>query len=156
MGKTAIYPGSFDPFTKGHLDVAQQACSLFDFLWVVVALNPAKDHYFEPSKRLDIVEDSLKGTLPEEKYRTAMHGGLTSDFIEGHDVDVLVRGLRNGDDLRYEIELELFFDEATDAQTVFLTPDAEHLKTSSTAVRRFLKAGKDDIAMKYMAESATL
>lgn len=149
MNTTAIYPGSFDPFTSGHLDIVRQAMNVVGELYVLVAYNPQKDHYFDLDQRVDIARRSVEQTDPE-RIHVEGNTGLTSDFIEERGVDLICRGLRNGDDLRYEAELEVFFNETTEAQTFYLSPDSQHLKTSSTVVRRFLKAGEVEQANEYV------
>jgi pantetheine-phosphate adenylyltransferase len=139
MNFKAVYPGSFDPFTRGHMDIVQRAAALFDELHVLVAYNEQKDYLFSGDQRLELVERSVAGL--DGNLTVRLNEGLTDEYIGQHDVDVLVRGLRNGDDLRYEMELEEYFQETTDAEVVYLTPSSEHLKTSSTVVRRFVKAG---------------
>jgi pantetheine-phosphate adenylyltransferase len=146
----AIYPGSFDPFTKGHADVLSQAADIAHNVDVVIAHNPNKDHMFTAQQRVDIAARSCADKNFSEQVNVQSHEGVTSRYINEHDIDALIRGIRNGDDLRYESELEVFFKETTDAQTIYLTPDSEHVKTSSTVVRRFIKAGYPEKAASYM------
>lgn len=148
MTLSAVYPGSFDPFTSGHLDIVERASELFGEFHVLIAHNPDKDHLFSGESREHIVDRTLEGATGDMQIQ--LHTGLTDRYIERHDIDVLVRGLRNGDDLRYEMELEEYFQETTDVEVVYLTPTSEHLKTSSTVVRRFLKTGHLDKAEPYV------
>lgn len=152
MPLSAIYPGSFDPFTSGHLDIVERAAEMYEPFHVLVAHNQDKDHFFSGEARERIVRRALEEV--EGSIRIELHGGLTDDYIEEHDVDVMVRGLRNGDDLRYEMELEEYFQQTTDAEVVYLTTSSEHLKTSSTVVRRFLEAGHPEKASEYVTPAA--
>jgi pantetheine-phosphate adenylyltransferase len=117
----------------------------------LVAVNPNKDHYFNPENRLQLAKeatDHIDNVYPELNY------GLTENFINDRDADVLIRGLRNGDDLRYEMELEEHFRNVTDAETIYPTPQAEHMRTSSTVVRNFLKSRNLKQAVEYVPVGA--
>lgn len=152
MSLSAVYPGSFDPFTSGHLGIVERAAELFEPFHVLVAHNEQKDHLFDGEQRERIVRRTVDELGADA--RIELHGGLTDDYIERHDIDLLIRGLRNGDDLRYEMELEEYFQETTDAEVIYLTTSSEHLKTSSTVVRRFLEAGHVEKAREYVPPAA--
>jgi len=148
MTLSAVYPGSFDPFTSGHLGIVERASELFGEFHVLIAHNEQKEHLFSGEAREAIVERSLEETGGDPQIE--LNPGLTDRYIARHDIDVLVRGLRNGDDLRYEMELEEYFQETTDVEVVYLTTSSEHLKTSSTVVRRFLETGHIEKARQYV------
>lgn len=148
MPLSAVYPGSFDPITSGHLNVIERASEMFEPFHVLVAFNEDKDYMFTGEQRERIVSRTIEACAFD--VDVTLHDGLTDDFIAEHGVDVLIRGLRNGDDLRYEMELEEYFQQTTDAEVVYLTPSSEHLKTSSTVVRRFLKTGHEERAAEYL------
>lgn len=152
MSLSAVYPGSFDPFTSGHLGIVERGADLFEEFHVLVAHNEQKDHFFGGDGRERIVQRSV-GHLDGD-VRVELHSGLTDAYIARYDLDVLVRGLRDGDDLRYEMELEEYFQQTTDVEVVYLTTSSEHLKTSSTVVRRFLEAGHVEKVRDYVHPSA--
>lgn len=148
MKRSGVFPGSFDPFTSGHLDITTQALNIVDELYIIIAFNPEKDHYFDYLDRIDIVKESVE-PLPDGRVHVGGNKGLTSDFINDYSIDVLWRGLRNNEDLLYEGELELFFNATTDVQTAYLTPhDKKHVRTSSSAVRNLLFANEVEEASK--------
>jgi pantetheine-phosphate adenylyltransferase len=148
MSLSAVYPGSFDPFTAGHFGIVERAAELFGEFHLLIAHNEEKNHLFPGDDRKEIVDRTVAQI--DNEVRVELNTGLTDEYIERHDIDVLVRGLRNGDDLRYEMELEEYFQQTTDAEVVYLTPCSEHLQTSSTVVRRFLENGHTDKAREYL------
>jgi|AntRauTorcE11897_2_1112592.scaffolds.fasta_scaffold00294_10 pantetheine-phosphate adenylyltransferase len=159
-GNVAAYPGSFDPFTLGHMDILQRASKLFETVYVVVAHNANKSHLFSGDQRLEIVERSVTHLrdhyrMPEEAdIRVRLHTGITSDFLDEHNVDVVIRGIRNATDLDHEIKLEQYLRRTSTAETVYLTPRTRNLNTSSTLVRMFLQTGKFEEAGRYMSTEA--
>lgn len=148
MPLSAVYPGSFDPITSGHLNIVERGSEMFEPFHLLVAYNENKEYMFSGERRERIVSRTVEACAFD--VEVTLHDGLTDDFIVEHGVDVLIRGLRNGDDLRYEMELEEYFQQTTDAEVVYLTPASEHLKTSSTVVRRFLKTGHEERAAEYV------
>lgn len=150
--KVAAYPGSFDPFTKGHLDILVRASALFHKVYVMVADNHEKDHYFPAEARKILVEKSLDPHITN--VEVVVHSGVTADFLNAYEVDVVVRGIRNATDLDYEIKLEQYLRATTSAETVYLTPMTENLNTSSTLVRMFLRTGRVEKTKDYMASGA--
>jgi pantetheine-phosphate adenylyltransferase len=128
----AVYPGTFDPFTPGHLDVVDRSRRLFDHVTVLVAVNGGKQPSREPAARaLDV-----RGRIPVEWANvtvTAWHG-LTADYCRRHGVAVIVRGVRNPTDWRSEYELA-GMNEALGVTTLFLPARPELATTSSTAAR---------------------
>lgn len=153
----AAYPGSFDPFTKGHVDILKRSSALFDLTYVLVSTNWDKDHMFDFAERKEIAERSIKDVMDKSsasKIKVVTHMGITADFLNSKDVDVVVRGLRDGYDLNYEIDLEQYLRATTKVETVYLTPMTENLNTSSSLVRMFLKSGRVKPTSKYLCPSA--
>ncbi|MFB6375277.1 MAG: pantetheine-phosphate adenylyltransferase [Bradymonadaceae bacterium] len=148
MGLSAVYPGSFDPITSGHLDIVRRGSELFEAFHLLIAYNDGKDHMFSGESRERIVRRTVEAMDCDPVV--SLHRGLTDDYIVDHAIDVLIRGLRNGDDLRYEMELEEYFQKTTDVEVVYMTPQSEHLKTSSTVVRRFLDADHPEKTTDYL------
>ena len=109
MIKRAIYPGSFDPVTKGHLDIIQRASKLTEELIVAVLQNSSKSNiWFSVEERINLLKHSISELEVENcKIKVIAFKGLLVDLIEREDVDVLIRGLRAVSDYEYEVQLDL-------------------------------------------------
>ena len=152
MKKIAVFAGSFDPFTVGHLDVVKRAAALFDELYVLLAVNTSKKYVFSEMTRLEIIRKAVAG-ISNVKVET--FDGLTVDFMERVGAKFLVRGIRGAADVEYEQTVawnnQVLYPEC---ETVFLSSAPEHLMVSSTVVREILKVGvaKDDAGMAKLAK----
>jgi pantetheine-phosphate adenylyltransferase len=138
----AVYPGSFDPVTHGHLDVIRRASQLFNELVVGVGLNPDKDELFTPRERLELLEPHLKSF---SNVRTEAYNGLTFDFVRKCNGRVLIRGIRDSSDLSGEL-LQANLNQAIgQVETVFLLTSDQHVLTSSTYVKQIYEMGGSDV-----------
>jgi pantetheine-phosphate adenylyltransferase len=139
--RVAVFAGSFDPFTVGHLDLVKRAATMFDSLYVVVAQNASKKNMFDAETRKAMVEDAVSG-IPN--VSVAVHDGLTVDFMKSVGARYLVRGIRNASDLDMEQAVawnnKVIYG-SDDIETVFLMSAQEHLAVSSSVVRELLKCG---------------
>lgn len=137
--KVAVFAGSFDPFTLGHLDVVRRAASLFDTLWVLVAQNSAKRNMFSSDVRKLLVEIA---TVDVPNVKVAVFEGLTVDFMKQVGARYLVRGVRNSQDLDFE-QAVAWNNKALyeGAETLLLLSAPEHLAISSSVVRELLMNG---------------
>ena len=139
MKKIAVFAGSFDPFTLGHLDIVKRASALFDEVWVLLAVNASKKYLLTESARVEIVKAAVKG-IPNVKVDC--FDGLTVDFMQRVGAKFLVRGIRGSADVEYEQSVawnnKVLYPEC---ETVFLSSAPEHLNVSSTVVRELLKVG---------------
>ena len=137
--RVAVFAGSFDPFTIGHLDIVKRAAKMFDTLFVVVAQNASKKNMFDAKTRCEMVEAAVS-EIPN--VRVAVHDGLTVDFMKSVGAHYLVRGIRNASDLDAEQAVawnnKVLYD---GVETVFLMSAQEHLAVSSSVVRELLKCG---------------
>lgn len=137
--RKAIYAGSFDPVTLGHLDIIERAAKLFDSLVVAVLENPNKNALFtveERKKHLEIVTKHL------ENVEVASFRGLLADFANEIGASVAVRGLRNAVDFATEYQMYLINRKlGKDIETIFLAADEEHLSLSSTNVKEIAVFG---------------
>lgn len=142
--RAAVFAGSFDPFTLGHLDVVTRGSKLFDKVWVVVAENSEKKHCFDSLVRARLVKAAVE-KLPN--VEVAIHEGLTVDFMKAVGANFLLRGIRSAADLDMEQSLawnnKMLFE---GAETVCLLSAPEHLAISSTAVREILASSKKTTA----------
>lgn len=140
--KIAVFAGSFDPFTLGHMDVVRRASKMFDTLWVLVAKNSAKKNMFAEKLRKQFIE---KATSVFGNVKVASFEGLTVDFMKQVGACYLVRGIRNSNDLDFEQSVawnnKVLYE---GAETVLLLSAPEHLAISSSVVRELLKNGMKD------------
>ena len=139
MQKIAVFAGSFDPFTVGHLDIVKRASALFDEVYVLLAVNASKKYLLDESARLDIVRKAVEN-IPNVKVDC--FDGLTVDFAKRVGAKFLVRGIRGASDVDYE-QTVAWNNKVLcpECETVFLSSAPEHLMVSSTVVRELLKAG---------------
>lgn len=139
MAKYAIYPGSFDPVTKGHLDVIKRAAGLFDRLTVAVIQNPAKAATFTASERVQLLQETLQDF---ENVEIESFTGLLVDYARSKNVFNMVRGLRAVSDFEYEMQLSLT-NRAIEArlETIFLMTDAKHSFMSSSLIKQLAQYG---------------
>jgi len=129
----AIYPGSFDPVTNGHLDLIQRALSLFDELLVVIAVNPGKASLFTIEERIEMMRRAVKGF---KKVKIESFKGLTVDFARKQKGNVLIRGLRAISDFDYEFQMALTNRKlAPKIDTVFLMPSESYFYVSSRLIK---------------------
>lgn len=142
MKRIAVFAGSFDPFTLGHLDIVRRAASLFDELYVLLAVNASKKYYFDEATRAEMVRKAV-ADIPNVKVD--VYDGLTVDFMKRVGAKFLVRGIRGASDVEYEQTVawnnKILYPEC---ETVFLSSAPEHLMVSSTVVRELLKSGIAD------------
>lgn len=137
--KVAVFAGSFDPFTVGHLDIAKRAAAMFDELWILVAVNTSKNCMFTLENRMAFIRKACKGI---SNIKVEQFSGLTVEFMQKVGAQFLVRGVRNGSDMDYE--LSVGWNNKTlypDCESVYLVSAPEHLAVSSTIVRELLKCG---------------
>ena len=139
MDKIAVFAGSFDPFTVGHLDIVKRASALFDELYVLLAVNASKKYLFDEATRIGMVQKAV-AQFPNVKVDS--FDGLTVDFAKRVGAKYLVRGIRNAADVDYE-QTVAWNNRVLcpECETVFLSSAPEHLMVSSTVVREILKAG---------------
>jgi pantetheine-phosphate adenylyltransferase len=137
----AVYPGTFDPLTRGHEDLVRRASTLFDAVILAVADSRAKKPFFTLEERLDMARQVLAGLGNVE---VVGFSGLLIDFARQHDARVVVRGLRAVSDFEYEFQLAgMNRNLSPDMETVFLTPSEQHMFISATLVREIAMFGGD-------------
>jgi len=143
--KTAIYPGSFDPITYGHLDIISRAAKLFDKVIVVVSFNPAKPTcFFTLEERMKFVKLALGELKQAENVELDSHDGLLVDYFKRREADVIIKGLRAMSDFEAEFQMalvnkDLFYK----AETIFLAADVTGTFLSSSMVKQIASFGGD-------------
>ncbi|MFA6133779.1 MAG: pantetheine-phosphate adenylyltransferase [Phycisphaerae bacterium] len=140
----AVFPGTFDPITNGHLDVIRRGSRLFDRLLVAVGDNPEKTCFLPAPERLDIIRH-LVADLPNvhvESFR-----GLTVDFARKVGAAAILRGIRNTTDLHFEFQVALTNRVVAGVETVFIMTSPELAFTSSTLIRQIAQMGGDVSAL---------
>ena len=138
---TAIYPGSFDPITNGHLDVISRALSLFDKVIVTVADNPAKRPLFTIEERQEMIRQS---TADMQGVVVASFTGLVVDHARQHNAIAIIRGLRAISDFECEFQMALMNRHmAADINTVFLMPHERYTHLNSSIIREIASFGQD-------------
>jgi pantetheine-phosphate adenylyltransferase len=138
--RRAIYPGSFDPVTKGHLDVVQRASGLFDEIVVAVAHNEQKTGLFSIPERMELLRDSLNGVAVN--VQVTSFAGLLVDFARREKVNAVIRGLRAISDFEFEFQMALMNRKLEPAvETIFLMPREEYTAISSRIVKEIAKLG---------------
>ena len=137
----AVYPGTFDPLTRGHEDLVRRASELFGTLVLGVADSRAKRTFFTLQERLDMAREVLKDV---KNLTVVGFAGLLSEFVRRQDARVVVRGLRAVSDFEYEFQLAgMNRDLYPDMETIFLTPGEQHMFISATLVREIATLGGD-------------
>ena len=142
--KVAIYPGSFDPITNGHLEILKRALNIFDKVIVLVAVNPNKKSRFSPEDRVAMIKEAISDDRVEVDAST----GLTVEYAKKHGASNLIRGLRAVTDFEYEFSLASandFIDSSID--TVFLMSKAEKSFINSSMIMELYQSGVDVSAL---------
>jgi pantetheine-phosphate adenylyltransferase len=134
----AIFPGSFDPITNGHLDVINRAVKLFDELIIAVGRSPIKNAIFTPEERVEMIAE-LTADMPGVSVEG--FDGLTVEYAAQKKADVILRGLRSLTDVHYEFKLAMTNRAVTGIETVFIMASAEYGFTSSTLIREAAAMG---------------
>jgi len=137
--RRAIYPGSFDPVTNGHLDVIGRARKLFDEIVVAVAHNDEKQPLFSLEERLALLGDALDKI---DHVRVAQFDGLLVDFAVAQEANAVIRGLRAVSDFEFEFQMALMNRKLEDSvETIFLMPKEEYTYLSSRLVKEIARLG---------------
>lgn len=139
--KTALFPGSFDPFTLGHLNILDRALTMFDEVIVAVGVNQDKRGMFSDEQKLSIIEQATAG---RKGVRIDKYDCLTIDYCRRHDIHHIIRGVRNFMDFDNEKSIaDANRKLAPDVETIIIPTAQEYAHISSTAVRDLLKHGGD-------------
>lgn len=139
MKRTAIYPGTFDPFTNGHLDLVKRGLRIFDHLIVAVAPSPRKNPLFTVDERLAMIRETLKGY---KRVSMEMFEGLLVDYVRERKGTAIIRGLRAVSDFEYELQLALMNRRlSSEIETVFMMPSEEYSYLTATIAKEISSLG---------------
>ena len=139
--RSAVYPGTFDPVTNGHIDIIQRAVKLFDKIVVAVALNPRKNPMFSIEQRVDFIQQGLEGLKDVD---VIPFSNLLIEFAQSKKASVIIKGLRAVSDFEYELQMGLMnrnLDEKM--ETLFMIPSQEFSFLSSNFVKEIARHGGD-------------
>ncbi|MDH4100210.1 MAG: pantetheine-phosphate adenylyltransferase [Nitrospirota bacterium] len=139
MRKLAVYPGTFDPVTNGHIDLVKRSLCIFDSLIVAVAVNPKKTPLFSVEERVDLIRRATEhlGNIEVDAF-----DGLLVDYARQKDSVAIIRGLRAVSDFEYELQMALMNRRLdSSVETVFLMPSEEYVYLTSTAVKEVASFG---------------
>ena len=136
----AIFPGSFDPMTNGHLDVVKRAIKVFDELIIAVGRSPIKNQLFSPEERVEMIAELVEDMpgISVESFE-----GLTVEYAAAKQASVILRGLRSLTDVQYEFQLAMTNRAVTGIETVFIMTSEQYGFTSSTLIREVASLGGD-------------
>lgn len=141
MNKKAVYAGTFDPMTLGHLDVVERAARIFEDLTVAVAAVTGKNTQFSQQERMDLVKESVKNL---RNVKVEPFDGLLVEYARSLGASVIIRGLRAFSDFEYEFQMALTNRRlAPDLETLFLMPKQDYSYLSSTNIRQVAALGGD-------------
>lgn len=144
MTLTAVYPGTFDPLTNGHLDLIRRSRKLFGHIVVGVAANPKKKPLFTVGERVDLIQQTLLENGFDETVEVIGFNGLLIDFAREHNAMILIRGMRAVSDFEFEFQLaSMNRTLAPDVESVFLMPGESFSFVSSTLVKEVAKLNGD-------------
>ena len=138
---SALYPGSFDPVTRGHLDLIQRALPLFDHLTVAVAINSQKQSTFTPEERAEMLREVLPAG---DRLSVTTFTGLVVDYCKNNGIGAILRGVRTVSDFEFEYQMALTNRHLdADIESVFVMPSVEFSYVSSSLIREIVRNGGD-------------
>jgi pantetheine-phosphate adenylyltransferase len=140
--RKAIYPGTFDPITNGHLDILNRAIKLFDEIFITIAVNPGKKPLFSLDERKELIEKTLVNHSSKTKVKIEGFDGLLVNFAMERKVSAIIRGLRAVSDFEYEFQMALMNRRLSDGiSTVFMMPHEKYTYLNSTIVKEVARLG---------------
>ena len=146
MKKSAIYPGTFDPITYGHIDIIKKALNIVDTVIVAISDGNNKNHLFNSDERIEIIKKALFSDLKlnKNKIKIISFKSLTTDLCKKHKSNIILRGLRAVSDFEYEFQLDGMNRKLNDSvETIFLMSNVENQIISSKFVKEIISLGGD-------------
>ena len=137
----AVFPGTFDPPTKGHINLIRRGAELFDSLDIIIAVNNQKEPLLSPEERLTLIDESIKSI---KGVQVRLWDRLIVDYAYEHNIQVILRGIRNTADFGYEFELAMMNKQLNSTvETVFLPTDPKYFVLRSSSIKELLKFNAD-------------
>lgn len=142
MEKTAVYPGSFDPITNGHLDLLERGLKIFDKIVIAIAANPGKKPLFTLEERIDLIKASLETHPLKHRMEVDSFRGLLVDYVKRIKAHAILRGLRAISDFEYEFQMALMNRKlSTETETLFLMTGMRYIYISSSIIKEVVISG---------------
>jgi pantetheine-phosphate adenylyltransferase len=142
MEKLAVYPGSFDPITNGHMDLLDRALKIFDRVIIAIAANPAKKPLFSLEERLELINASLEQHPQRQRVTADVFPGLLVDYVRKMEAHAIIRGLRAVSDFEYEFQMALMNRKlSSDVETLFLMTGLRWIYISSRLIKEVATSG---------------
>ena len=138
--KKAVFPGSFDPITIGHVDIVKRGIKVFDEIIIAIGDNTDKKYMFPKEKRVEFVKQTFSNY---DNIKIESYDGLTVDFCKKNNIEFMIRGLRNPADFEFEKSIALTNREMTDIETIFFLTSPENSFISSSIVRDLIRNNGD-------------
>jgi pantetheine-phosphate adenylyltransferase len=138
--KKAVFPGSFDPITIGHVDIVKRGIKVFDEIIIAIGDNTDKKYMFPKEKRVEFVKQTFNNY---DNIKIKSYDGLTVDFCKKNNIEFMIRGLRNPADFEFEKSIALTNREMTDIETIFFLTSPENSFISSSIVRDLIRNNGD-------------
>lgn len=143
--RTAVYAGSFDPPTNGHLNVIERAASIVDRLIITIANNTSKNAAFTPSERVEMVRELVSGL---KNVEVALFEGLLVEFMAARGARIIIRGVRSFSDFEYEFQMALSNKQMRpEIETLFMVTDSRYSHLSSTLIKEIVRLGGETHGM---------
>jgi len=134
--KKAIYPGTFDPITKGHIDIVRRSLKIFNEVTILVAQHYGKETLFTPEERKELIETAIKGM---ENVNVDIWMGLVAEYVNTHKVDAVIRGMRALSDFEYEFQMGMMNRRlCPNIEIIYLFPDEKYLFLSSNVLKEIV------------------
>jgi len=144
MQSMAVYPGSFDPITNGHIDLLERALKIFDNVIIAIAANPGKQPLFSTEERLEMIRDSLADHPLKDRVQVDLFEGLLVDYVQSIPGRAIVRGLRAISDFEYEFQMALMNRKLNaDIETAFIMTGMRWIYISSRIIKEVVRSGGD-------------
>ena len=140
MKRIGIFPGSFDPFTKGHYSIVERALSFMDEIIIGVAVNSDKHTMFSKEKRVQMIQELYKDN---PRFSVETFAAITTDFAKKKNAGFIIRGIRTADDFQYEDTVAYVYRQISGIETILLFTEPDLIHVSSTIVRELLRYHKD-------------
>ncbi len=140
MGKIAVYPGSFDPITYGHINIVERGLKLFDKIIIAISYNQSgKKSFFSIEERVSIIKEIFKG---EKKVMVEPFKGLLVDYVKAKNAEIVLRGLRTVADFEFELQMSLANKKMNDKlETIFMMTEGKYSFLSSSIIKEILSLG---------------